>query len=38
MDVRNAAAAILDRTTLQDVVDGNERFRQRATGRQSLDV
>jgi Rrf2 family protein len=38
MDVRNAAAAILDRTTLQDVVDRNERFRQRATGRQSLDV
>src|SRR5512140_3597851 len=26
MDVRNAAAAILDRTTLQDVVDRNERF------------
>jgi Rrf2 family protein len=38
MDVRNAAAAILDRTTLQDVVDRNERFRQRASGRQSLDV
>ncbi len=38
MDVRNAAAAILDRTTLQDVVERNERFRQRASGRQSLDV
>ena len=38
MDVRNAAAAILDRTTLQDVVDGNQQFRQRASGRQSLDV
>ena len=38
MDVRNAAAAILDRTSLQDVVDRNQRFRQRASGRQSLDV
>jgi Rrf2 family protein len=38
MDVRNAAAAILDRTTLQDVVDRNEQFRQRASGRPSLDV
>ncbi len=38
MDVRNAAAAILDRTTLQDVVDRNERFRQRASTRTSVDV
>ena len=38
MDVRNAAAAILDRTTLEDVVERNERFRQRATARPSFDV
>ncbi len=38
MDVRNAASAILDHTTLQDVVDRNERFRQRASARPSIDV
>ncbi len=38
MDVRNAAAEILDRTTLQDVVDRNARHRQRASARQPLDV
>ncbi|MBZ5640713.1 MAG: Rrf2 family transcriptional regulator [Acidobacteriia bacterium] len=38
MDVRNAAAEILDRTTLMDVVERNERFRRRAGPRGPQEV
>ncbi len=38
MDVRNAAAAILDRTTLKEVVERNARFRKRAGARSSPEV
>jgi Rrf2 family protein len=38
MDVRNAAAEILDRTTLQEVVERNARFRRKASARLSHEV
>jgi Rrf2 family protein len=38
MDVRNAAAAILDRTTVKDVVERNALFRKKPGGRPSPEV
>ena len=38
MEVRNAAAAILDRTTLKEVVERNARFRNKARARSSPEV